>query len=242
MFVRENDSDAFVAKFISTTFLLALTMTTPLIPPTFLFRFAAPCIKTDKLWTPKGKIEFPESHRVPSFGELENRPVFADLRMAWSEKGLAFSVKVVGKKQELWCRPTRIEDSDGINIWIDTRNTQNVHRASRFCHHFVVLPQGGFRDPHAPLAVLCEIPRARENPKRIKEDAIKARSEVKKTGYSIRAFIPAEAMTGFDTNDHRHLGFSYAVVDRELGWQTFAAGNEFPITNDPSLWGTLDLI
>ncbi len=217
-------------------------MNSPLIPPTFLFRFAAPCAQANKLWQAKGQIELPEAHRIPSFGELEGKPTFADLRIAWNNKGLGISVKVKGKKQDPWCRPTRIEDSDGLNLWIDTRNTQNIHRASRFCHHFVILPLGGFRDPHAPLAVLCEIPRASENPKRIKEDALQARSEKKKDGYTIRAFIPAEAMTGFDAADQRHIGFNYAVVDKELGWQTFATGNQFPITNDPSLWGTLDLV
>jgi hypothetical protein len=31
------------------------------------------------------------------------------------------------------------------------------------------------------------------------------------------------------------------VVDRELGWQTFTVGPEFPFVEDPSLWGTLEL-
>jgi hypothetical protein len=32
------------------------------------------------------------------------------------------------------------------------------------------------------------------------------------------------------------------VVDRELGWQTFNSGNEFPFAEDPSLWGSLVLV
>jgi len=31
------------------------------------------------------------------------------------------------------------------------------------------------------------------------------------------------------------------VVDRELGWQTFSVGPEFPFVEDPSLWGSLEL-
>jgi hypothetical protein len=38
------------------------------------------------------------------------------------------------------------------------------------------------------------------------------------------------------------LGFSYAVMDRELGWQTFTVASEFPFDEDPSLWGTLELV
>ncbi len=29
----------------------------------------------------------------------------------------------------------------------------------------------------------------------------------------------------------------YAVIDRELGWQTLSLGPEFPVMDDPSLWG-----
>ena len=186
-------------------------------------------------------MELPEKYRVPSFGELEQRPLFADLRLGWHQQGLGLSLRVKGKKQEPWCRPTRVEDSDGLMLWIDTRNTQNIHRASRFCHHFVLLPAGGLRKADDPLAVLCEIPRARENPKRIKEDAIKIRSEKRVDGYLLRAAIPAAAITGYDTSEHRRLGFCYAVIDRELGWQTLAVSNVYPITNDPSVWGTLEL-
>ena len=49
-------------------------------------------------------------------------------------------------------------------------------------------------------------------------------------------------MTGFDPEDHPRLGFSYAVTDREMGWQTFSVGPELPFISDPSLWGTLELL
>jgi hypothetical protein len=29
----------------------------------------------------------------------------------------------------------------------------------------------------------------------------------------------------------------YTVIDRELGWQTLALGPEYPVMDDPSLWG-----
>ncbi len=60
-------------------------------------------------------------------------------------------------------------------------------------------------------------------------------------GYSLQVLIGAAGLTGFDPEEHPRLGFTYAVVDRELGWQTFSVGSEFPFQDDPSLWGTLDL-
>ena len=60
-------------------------------------------------------------------------------------------------------------------------------------------------------------------------------------GYALEAFIPAEAMTGFEPQEHPRLGFNYAIVDRELGLQTFSVGHPLPYDEDPSLWATLEL-
>ena len=73
----------------------------------------------------------------------KERAVWADVRAAWSEAGLAFVVRVEGKRQPPWCRAGRPEDSDGLQIWIDTRDVHNVHRAGRFCQRFIFLPGGG---------------------------------------------------------------------------------------------------
>ncbi len=212
-----------------------------LLAPTFLFRFAVPCYRLDSLWS-KQEIQLPELYRMPTFGELEERPMYADLRVGWNEEGIGVSVRVVGKRQTPWCRRTRMEDSDGLRLWFDTRNTGNIHRASRFCHEFMIMPQGGGNSEKEPFAALIEIHRSKENPRPVSPEAIQIRNEKRVDGYRLRAAIPAEALTGFEPSEHHQLGFSYAVMDRELGWQTFTISNEFPFMSDPSLWGTLDLI
>jgi hypothetical protein len=183
-----------------------------------------------------------DEHVLPSFGELEARPLFGDLRAAWSEAGLSFWLRVAGKKQTPWCRASRVEDSDGLHLWIDTRNTRNIHRASRFCHRFIFLPFGRGRRQEDPAAVLVPINRAREQPKPVAHDLLHVLSDKRVDGYTVAAHIQAEAMTGFDPSEHARLGFAYAIVDRELGWQTLSVGPEFPFAEDPSLWATLELI
>ena len=91
------------------------------------------------MWPERRGAELGTEYSLPSFGELEGRHRFADLRMGWNESGLAFELSVSGKAQAAWCRDTRVEDSDGLSIWIDTRDAHNIHRASRFCHRFVFL-------------------------------------------------------------------------------------------------------
>jgi hypothetical protein len=212
-----------------------------LLSPVFLFRFAFACRRAATLW-PDRAAELGADYALPSFGELEGRRRFADLRMAWNETGLEFQLQVTGKAQETWCRDTRVEDSDGLNIWIDTRDAHTIHRATRFCHRFVVLPFGAGTRGEQPVAILLPINRARELPKPIEPGTLRVDRVKLADGYTLRVLVPAGAITGFDPLEHPKLGFSYAVVDRELGWQTLSVGPEFPFVEDPSLWGTVELL
>ncbi len=216
-------------------------MSDALIPPSFLFRLAAPCYYFDGQWTKTGAV-LDERYVITSFdAELNQGPRFAELRLGWNEAGLYVHLRTTGKKKSPWCRDSRAEDSDGLSLLIDTRNTQNIHRASRFCHRFVLLPQGSGRLLNEPTAQLIEIHRSRENPKPAPAASLHVLSEKRIDGYLLSAFIEAKAITGFDPAEHPRLGFSYVVADREMGWQGFSLGPEFPFLSDPSLWGTLEL-
>lgn len=216
-------------------------MSQPLLASTFLFRFAVPCRYRETLWQPVGS-RLPAEDTLPCFGELEGKRLFADLRVAWNESGLIFDLVVVNKTKSVWCRSNRLLDSDGLQLLIDTRDEHDVHRASRFCHSFFFMPLGGGRGQTDPVATLQPIPRAKEHPKAVAERELRIEAEIRPQGYALRSLIPADALTGFDPEEHPKLGFSYAVVDRELGWQTFTVGPEFPFREDPSLWGTLELL
>jgi hypothetical protein len=193
-----------------------------------------PCRRRDPLWTPN-KPGLEEAYRLPGLGDLDGRVAWADVRGAWSEAGLVFSVEVRGKRRAPWCRPLQCEDSDGLQLWIDTRNVHDVHRAGRFCHRFAILPT----DP--PHCAWLPINRAREQPRPVPPDALEARCRPRRDGYQLSALVGAEALTGFDPAEHPRLGFTYAVLDRELGEQTFAVGSPMQYQEDPSLWATLEL-
>lgn len=215
-------------------------MPSELLPSTFLFQFAVPCRYRRTIWSAAG-VKLEETHRIPSLGELDGQKPYADVRAAWNGTGLTFSVQVVGKKSSLWCRGTRLEESDGLHLWIDTRDTRNIHRASRYCHRFVFLPAGDGPQYQSPVAGWLPINRAKDNPKPVPSGSLQVRSLVQAGGYQLQAHVPASALTGFDPQEHPRLGFCYAVVDRELGWQIFNMGSEFPFAEDPSLWGSLVL-
>lgn len=216
-------------------------MTNPLLPKRFLFHFALPCRYRHPLWTDEG-ARLDERHRLPALAELEGGRAFADVRAAWSEAGLAFTLLVEGKHQAPWCRETRPEDSDGLQLWIDTRDVHTVHRATRFCHSFLFLPGtfGLFGDDS--LAQWVPIHRAREHPRPVRSERLRVQARRTPSGYDLDAFIPAACLTGFDPQEHPRLGFTYAVYDRELGVQTLSADPSLPFQEDPSLWATLELL
>ena len=216
-------------------------MSDPLLPARFLFRFAAACRYKSPLWTPQGAA-LDETFRLPDLGELEGHGAATDFRVAWSEAGLALAARVAGKTQPPWCRASRSEDSDGVQVWLDTRDVHNVHRAGRFCHRFIFLPGGGGQRLDEPVALWLPIHRAREEPRPIGPGQVQIRSEKGARGYFLEAFLPAEVLTGFDPQEHPRLGFTYAVIDRELGEQTFGVGSPLPYQEDPSLWATLEMV
>ena len=213
----------------------------PLIDPTFLFRFELAIRHSELEWTPKG-LKLSDAYRLPSFGELAGRPLFADLRMGWNEAGIGLQVRVTGKRALAWCRETRLDDSDGVHVWIDTRCSPGIHRASQYCHRLLWMPSGAGPKRDRPVAALVPIHRARENPKPMEPGKIKIAAYPRHDGYELSGMIPADALTGYSPGDQPRISLYYAVIDRELGWQTLSLGPEYPVTEDPSLWAEASLV
>lgn len=212
-----------------------------LVSSNLLFHYMVPLRPLKKDWSPeRGSLDAP--HRLPCFGSFEGQPPFAKVAAAWSPGGLAFDVQVRGKKHPLKCHASRLTESDGVQIWIDTRNMRSVHRASRFCHWFVYLPTGGGSRQSQPWGTMLKINRAKEDAKSFQMFQSLAASQLESDGYRLTFLIPAAALTGWNTDEHRRIGFNYAVVDNELGWQTLAADFRLPIAENPSLWHTAELV
>lgn len=216
---------------------------TALVPPEFLFRYTFPVQRIDRL-PRRGKrlLNLPEECVLPSLADLSEQPRVGELRLAWNAEGLALSVTVTGKSGPPVCDSERLGQTDGLRLWIDTRNTQSVHRAGRFCHQFEFLPAGGGDDGAVPVANSHLIARAKEEAPLIDSDLLPIQSEITKTGYRLEAWLPAAALHGYDPASQPRLGFYYALNDQELGLQTLSVGPEFPFPSDPSLWSTLELI
>ncbi len=213
------------------------------LPARFLFRYSFPVKKFAKL-PKRGKTLLglgPEC-ALRNLGDLDQGNHFAEIRLAWNEKGLGVAAHIRGKKHPAVGDEKKPTESDGVQIWIDTRDTKTIHRASRFCHHFCLLPSASGPGKDRPAVVQLPIARAREQAAIADSKNFKIVAAQLKTGYSLEAWFSREQLTGFDPEASPRLGFYFHVRDSELGEQFLSIGEEFPFASDPSMWGTLELV
>jgi hypothetical protein len=218
----------------------------PIVPNRFLVRLNHPCpfIKDVPRDTDDDEylLDLSESARLDNFAALDTQENFADVRLAWNEFGLAVQVLVTGKKQEAVGDSDKSSASDGLRLWIDTRDARASHRGSRYCHQFAFFPTGGGVDKEDPFLTQSKINRALQDAPMANLADVPFRAHHEKGGYRLEVFLPAAALYGFDPHEHPRLGVYYCVRDQELGDQFLSVGWEFPFGDDPSLWAVLELV
>src|SRR5829696_263403 len=161
-----------------------------LVPNRFLFRVSHPCRYVPGLPDDdEGLFTLPDSCRVSNFAGLDDQTNFADVRMAWNEDGLAVQVEVRGKEQPPAGDVSRPRLSDGLSLWIDTRDSRTSHRASRFCHQFHFLPRAGGEERDQAVWVQTKINRALADAPMAGPQAVALRCRVRGTGYRLAAFL-----------------------------------------------------
>jgi hypothetical protein len=218
-------------------------MTRALLPQAFWFRLAMTAQRVDAMPEAAGTrvLDLPASSALTDFAQLEGRVSWAQVRLAWNPLGLGFMVVAQGLSDEQ-LDAGRPEGFAEVHFWIDTRDTRDVSRATRFCHHFVIkLVRQGSRGNLAAEVFQKPIARAVADAPIYRGDLILARGEMTKSGWSLELFLPAQALNGFDPDTNRRLGFAYQISDRVRPDQFLGIGREFPVGENPSLWATLEL-
>ncbi len=217
-------------------------MSTPLLPQAFWFRVSTPCRRIEGIPRAKGRLlDLPDGCALPDLAALEGRAAWARGRVGWNPGGLGFAFEVLDKAGAISPEPGRASGLDGVQVWVDTRDTRGVHRATRFCHRFAAtLVSGSGRSLGVEVAQK-PIARAIADAPIAPAGSTLARGERTLSGWRLELFLPAEVLHGFDPDTNRRLGFAYQVTDPDRGDEFFGVGREFPIGEDPSLWATLTL-
>jgi hypothetical protein len=226
-------------------------MTTTLLPQAFWFRLAVPCRRIDGLpqrvaggRSRERWLDLPASCRLPTTAPLDGIAAWADVRVAWNPSGLAIVVEANASAATRSQRD-RPDGMDGVQLWIDTRDTRDVSRATRFCHRFSARLGGLAAGPRSPLSLeLTQRPIARAiaDAPIGRPDHLEGRAERLKSGWRVELFLHAEGLHGFDPETNRRLGFAYQVSEVDREDQFLGVGRDFPIGENPSLWSTLELL
>lgn len=214
-----------------------------LIPNRFLFRMAYPCVYVADVPREGDQemLDLPEECRLDGFTDMDGKRPFADVRLGWNEFGLALQVEVKGKEGDPRGDIARPRQSDGITLWVDTRDSRTSHRASRYCHQFHFLVAGAGTDRDEPAFVQTKIHRALQDAPLANSSDVPFRCRRLARGYRLQAFLPAGILHGFDPEQSPRLGLHYTVRDGDLGEQTLGVGSDFPQHEDPTLWSVMEL-
>lgn len=212
-------------------------------PSRMLFRPIVRCPRIDPAPTIDGDLSDWEGiGPLPPLEELDGRATFADVFVAWNSQGLYIAERCRKPEGTVAVSRRRPHAGDALEVWIDTRATQSAHRATRFCHQFVLLPKGGGAGRLEAIAWQVSIRRARERPLECDPSEIEIASFIGNGFYTIEAHLPARILSGFEARAGARIGFNYLLHDVPGGRQFWAAPRGFPMHTDPSLWGLLELV
>jgi hypothetical protein len=215
-----------------------------LLPQAFWFRFAFPCARLEGIRQGDASgslLGLPPECALPDLKPLENSRRWAEVRLAWNSRGLGVTVISDGVAPQPLTEP-RPEGFAVSQFWIDTRDTRNVSRATRFCHRFVVrLDRVGSRGRLQAHLTQRPIARAMADAPLSRTDDLPVRAELSRAGWLFELFLPGQVLNGFDPDTNRRLGFAYQISDHTRDDQFLGVGRDFPMGENPSLWATIEL-
>ena len=214
-----------------------------IVPSTLLFdyRVQVPACPNPSRKKTGRLLKLADAAQLPVLSSMEGVEPFYALHAGWNRNGLGIRVAVRGRTLPLTGEPNQLGSSDCVELWIDTRPTGNVHRATGYCHRLACLPSdqscGG-----TPSAVPLAIPQQREVKIDMQARHIQLRVHPRQGGYDMEVWIPESQLYGYREMDElRQLGFYCLVRDTERGDQPLTISDEFPYAWDPSLWVHLEL-
>jgi hypothetical protein len=201
----------------------------------FLFQLHIDCprIKNPPAAEHLAKLKSNQLSPLPDPEDLTAEDTFASLSCGWSPEGLFFEALV---QQGIKKVMLPFEKGDSLEIFLDTRHLQNALSIHRFCHHFYFLPEA-FEGQQA--AEVTKFRNEERHPLCNPKD-LKVETQKKPHYYSMKIFIPAESLHGFDPEQFPKLGLAYRL-NRAGGHPQSLSPKDAPINHSPALWSTLKL-
>ncbi len=178
-----------------------------------------------------------KKYLLSDMSDLLGEESFSDVSLGWHEEGI-FARIDVNKPFEEAIYP-KYEQGDAIELFFDTRDLKEAGFPTRFCHHFLILPQEiqGVRS--------LELTRFRSEDSHPLCDpgAIQVHTENHLRSFTVDIHLPAEILHGYDPRSFDRLGFTYCIHRPKKESQHFAVSSSYvSVPQHPSLWATCKLI
>lgn len=202
----------------------------PALFPADFFSFAFEVERVEDDFGAKKRFLLTDTH------ELLAEERFASFYLGWSQEGLFFQAEVdkVFEKSN----PQNYKSGDALELFFDTRASKTAF-TNQFCHHFLIFPEpiDGIQSKEVSRFRMEEDAHALAEP-----NALKVELEKHRKSYSVKVFIKADDLHGYDPKNMRKLGFSACVHRPVRPAQHFAISSaHFSIEEHPALWPTCNL-
>lgn len=173
---------------------------------------------------------------LPNTSELLGEEDFADVVLQWHQEGI-FAKFLINKPFEEVFYP-KYDEGDAIELFIDTRDLKEAGFPTRFCHHFLILPQ----ETQGIQALELTHFRSEDGHPLCDPAAIDVHTENSSQKFTVTIHLPAEILYGYDPLAFDRLGMTYSIHRPKGESQHFALSSRFvSIAQNPSLWATCKL-
>ncbi|MEY2725253.1 MAG: hypothetical protein RLZZ458_1120 [Planctomycetota bacterium] len=213
-----------------------------LFPASLMFDYQFELPRVDEMPRSRGRLLGLQN--VPDLfvpARLNNKSAPVSVKAGWNERGLGVLLQVRGKKHAPAGRWKDPKNSDWIHLFVDTRHTAGVQRATEFCTSVAVMPVDEDADGSVTVK-FTEVMGQKPVPvDRSQEPARTAVTEVS-GGYDLELWLPGAYFRGFEgVLESGLLAFYFVVHDSELGEIPLSVGGDFPVSYNPSMWLVLML-
>lgn len=194
------------------------------------------CLSTPIRYGKAASKPLKSSYLLPSTSSLLAEEAFSDVAMAWSEEGVVVEVFVHKPFEE--AQYPRYQEGDALELFIDTRDLKTAGFATRFCHHFVILPQ----EVQGIRALEITRFRTEDSHPLCDPNELQVKSDFEKKCYWMQVFIPSSCLHGYDPSGMNRMGFTYRISRFKAEPQHFAIrSQDWAIDQNPKLWASLTL-
>ncbi len=177
------------------------------------------------------------SHALPDTSELLGEERFSDVALSWSEEGICLEAFIDKPFEEVYF--PFFSKGDALELFFDTRDLKTAGFATRFCHHFVILPQA----VQEIQAIETTHFRTEDTHPLCDPNDLVVQADFKDNAYSVRILIPTHCLHGYDPKSYDRIGFTYRIHRYGGKPQHFAVSSEhFAIEQSPRLWASLTMI